>query len=166
MHAIFIDGANLYAAMKHVPYIIDFKRLLTFAGPDLLRAAYYTATLGDSEDYQTNRPLFDWLEYNGYTLVTKQAKTFRDELTGITKVKGDMDVEIAVDMVVASISSKLKEIYLFSGDGDFVPAVKAVQRLCVKVTVISALPVTADEIRRAADCFIDLSQMRQLLVKL
>jgi uncharacterized LabA/DUF88 family protein len=159
--ALFIDGANLYATTKGLGFDIDYKRLLKeFQSRGyLVRAFYYTALIEDQE-YSSIRPLLDWLDYNGYTVVTKPAKEFTDS-TGRRKVKGNMDIELAVDMM--ELAPHVDQIVLFSGDGDFRPLVEAVQRRGVRVTVISTIstqpPMVADELRRQADVFTDLADL-------
>lgn len=160
--ALFIDGANLYATANALGFDIDFKRLLgEFQSRGmLLRAFYYTAIFEDQE-YSSIRPLLDWLAYNGYTVVSKPMKEFVDA-SGHRKVKGNMDVELAVDAM--ELADRTDELILFSGDGDFRPVVEAVQRHGVRVTVISTItthpPMIADELRRQADVFIDLAQLK------
>jgi uncharacterized LabA/DUF88 family protein len=160
--AIFIDGANFYATAKTLGFDIDFKRLLTEfqSRGTLLRAFYYTAIIEDQE-YTAIRPLVDWLDYNGYTVVTKATKEFIDA-SGRRKVKGNMDIELAVD--VMEIAEHVDQIVLFSGDGDFRSLVEAVQRRGVRVTVVSTIssqpPMIADELRRQADIFTDLVELR------
>ena len=164
---LFIDGANLYAAARSLGFDIDYKRLREeFAGKGrLIRALYYTALVEDQE-YSPIRPLVDWLDYNGYTLVTKPTKEFTDAM-GRRKVKGDMDIEIAVDMM--ELSGALDHIVLFSGDGDFRRVVEAVQRKGVLVTVVSTIrsqpPMIADELRRQADNFIELQELETLIAR-
>jgi uncharacterized LabA/DUF88 family protein len=159
--ALFIDGANLYATTKSLGFDIDYKRLLKEfqSRGNLLRAFYYTALIEDQE-YSSIRPLLDWLDYNGYTVVTKPAKEFTDAM-GRRKIKGNMDLELAVDMM--ELSDHLDHVVLFSGDGDFRPLVQSVQRKGVRVTVISTItsqpPMIADELRRQADVFIDLQDL-------
>ncbi len=159
--ALFIDGSNLYAAAKAVGFDIDYKRLLDhFAAKGrLIRAFYYTALIDDQE-YSPIRPLVDWLDYNGYTMVTKPAKEFTDS-TGRRKIKGNMDIEIAIDMM--EMAETVDHIVLFSGDGDFRRLVDAVQRKGVRVTVVSTVrstpPMAADELRRQADNFIELQEL-------
>lgn len=159
--ALFIDGANLYATGKALGFDIDYKRLLTQFQTEsyLLRAYYYTA-LAEDQEYSSIRPLIDWLAYNGYSVVTKAAKEFFDA-AGRRKVKGNMDIELAVDAM--EIAEKVDHIVLFSGDGDFRSLVEAVQRKGVKVTVVSTLstqpPMIADELRRQADSFMELSKL-------
>ncbi len=95
--ALFIDGANLYATAKSLGFDIDYKRLLTLFRQkgQLVRALYYTA-LAEDQEYSSIRPLIDWLDYNGFTMVTKPTKEFTDA-TGRRKIKGNMDIELAVD---------------------------------------------------------------------
>ena len=156
--ALFIDGANLYATAKSLGFDIDYKRLLReFQSKGrLMRAFYYTALIEDQE-YSSIRPLIDWLDYNGYAVVTKPTKEFVDSL-GRRKVKGNMDIELAVDAM--EMAEHLDHLVLFSGDGDFRSLVEAVQRKGVRVSVISTIttqpPMIADELRRQADEFIDL----------
>src|SRR6202046_907148 len=150
--ALFIDGANLYASAKSLGFDIDYKRLLReFQGKGrLIRAFYYTALVEDQE-YSSIRPLVDWLDYNGYSVVTKAAKEFVDS-TGRRKVKGNMDIELAVNAM--EMVDHIDHMVLFSGDGDFRSLVEAVQRRGVRVTVVSTVttqpPMVADELRRQA----------------
>jgi uncharacterized LabA/DUF88 family protein len=159
--AVFIDGANLYATTKTLGYDVDYKRLLKEfqSQGDLVRAFYYTALVEDQE-YSSIRPLIDWLDYNGYRVVTKPTKEFVDS-AGRRKVKGNMDIELAIDAL--ELAPYLDRVVLFSGDGDFRSLVEALQRRGVKVTVISTIstqpPMIADELRRQADEFIDIMQL-------
>jgi len=159
--ALFIDGSNLYAAARALGFDIDYKRLLTEFGKrgKLVRAFYYTALLEDQE-YSPIRPLIDWLDYNGYTMVTKPTKEFTDS-QGRRRFKGDMDVELAVD--VMEMSAYVDHIILFSGDGDFRRLVEAVQRKGPRVTVVSTVrsqpSMVADELRRQADNFLELLEI-------
>src|SRR3978361_1746686 len=156
--ALFIDGANLYASAKSLGFDIDYKRLLKEfqAKGRLIRAFYYTA-LVDDQEYSSIRPLVDWLDYNGYSVVTKPTKEFVDS-TGRRKVKGNMDIELAVTAM--EMANYIDSMVLFSGDGDFRSLVEAVQRKGVRVSVVSTNTtqpaMIADELRRQADEFIDL----------
>ncbi len=166
-YALFIDGANLYATARGLNFDIDYKRLLAVfkgdgkSGGRMIRALYYTALIEDQE-YSPLRPLIDWLDYNGYTLVTKPAKEFTDP-SGRRKIKGNMDIDLAIDAL--EMADNLDHVVLFSGDGDFRPLVEAVQRRGKRVTVVSTLatrpPMIADELRRQADEFIDIADMEQ-----
>ena len=163
--ALFIDGANLYAASKSLGFDIDYRKLLKAFQKRgyLLRAYYYTALIEDQE-YSSIRPLLDWLDYNGYTVVTKPAKEFTDAM-GRRKIKGNMDIELAVDMM--ELSDHIDHIVLFSGDGDFRPLVESLQRQGVRVSVVSTIrsqpPMIADELRRQADNFIELDELREVI---
>jgi len=163
--ALFIDGSNLYAAARALGFDIDYKRLLDLfaAKGHLIRAFYYTALVEDQE-YSPIRPLVDWLDYNGYTMVTKPTKEFTDA-TGRRKIKGNMDIELAID--VMEMAERLDHIVLFSGDGDFRRLVEAVQRKGVRVTVVSTVrsqpPMVADELRRQADNFLELLELEPLI---
>ena len=160
--ALFIDGANLYAASKSLGFDIDYRKLLKAFQKRgyLLRAYYYTALIEDQE-YSSIRPLIDWLDYNGYKVVTKPAKEFTDAL-GRRKIKGNMDIELAVDAMEQS--ETVDHLVLFSGDGDFTKLVDALQRKGRKVSVVSTLTtqpaMISDELRRQADHFIDLVSLK------
>ena len=160
--ALFIDGANLYATSRALGFDIDYKRLLAFfrGKGRFIRAIYYTALLDDQE-YSPIRPLIDWLDYNGFTVKTKPAKEFTDA-AGRRKVKGNMDLELAIDAL--EMSENLDHIILFSGDGDFRQLVEVLQRRGRRVTVVSTIAVQpsmiADELRRQADEFVDIASLK------
>ncbi len=162
--AIFIDGANLYATAKTLNFDIDYKRLLKNFEESayLVRAFYYTA-IAEDQEYSSIRPLIDWLDYNGYAIVTKPMKEFTDH-TGRRKVKGNMDIELAVDAM--EISDHIDHAVLFSGDGYFRRLIEALQRKGIRVTVVSTVetnpPMIADELRRQADFFIELTKMAKV----
>ena len=160
--ALFIDGANLYATAKTLGFDIDYRKMLKeYQGRGyLVRAFYYTALIEDQE-YSSIRPLIDWLDYNGYSVVTKPTKEFVDS-AGRRKVKGNMDIELAIDAM--ELADHINHMILFSGDGDFRSLVEAMQRKGVRVSVVSTIstqpPMVADELRRQADEFIDLSTLQ------
>jgi uncharacterized LabA/DUF88 family protein len=160
--AIFIDGENLYHTAKALGFDIDFKRLLTEfeTRGSLLRCYYYTAVSSDVED-QVTRPLTDWLDYNGFTTVAKPAKVF-DDGEGRRKFKRNIAIEIVIDAL--EIVKRVEHIVLFSGDGDFRSLIEAVQRRGVRVTVVSTIrtkpPMIADELRRQADSFLELNDLK------
>jgi uncharacterized LabA/DUF88 family protein len=159
--ALFIDGANLYSASRNLGFDVDYRNLLEFfrSKTHVIRAYYYSAVL-ETEEYSPLKPLTDWLAYNGYTLVTKPAREFTDA-TGRRRIKGNMDVEVAVDML--ELAPKLDHAVLFSGDSDFRRLVEAVQRQGVRVSVVSTVrsapPMIADELRRQADQFLELAEI-------
>jgi uncharacterized LabA/DUF88 family protein len=159
--ALFIDGANLYAASRNLGFDVDYRALLQFfrARCNVLRAYYYSAVL-ETEEYSPLKPLTDWLAYNGYALVTKPAREFTDA-SGRRRIKGNMDIELAIDML--EMAEKIDHAILFSGDSDFRRLVEAVQRRGVRVSVVSSIrtspPMAADELRRQADTFVELSEI-------
>jgi uncharacterized LabA/DUF88 family protein len=163
--AVFIDGANAHATAKALSFDIDYKRLLREfqSRGTLVRAFYYTATIEDQEFFSI-RPLIDWLDYNGFTVVTKSAKEF-DDGEGRRKFKRSMSVELAVDAM--ELAEQVDHIVLFSGDGDFRSLVEALQRRGICVTLVSTLlskpPMIADELRRQADVFIDLEELKAVI---
>ncbi|MFY0398624.1 NYN domain-containing protein [Brevundimonas naejangsanensis] len=159
--ALFIDGANLYSAARALNCDLDFKKLSQrFTGEGrLIRAYYYTAVI-EGEEFSPIRPLVDWLDYNGFTVVTKPVKRYVDA-QGHSRTKGNMDMEIAVDML--ELAPRLDHAVLFSGDGDFRRLVQAMQSKGVRVTVVSTVksqpPQISDDLRRQADAFIDLADI-------
>jgi uncharacterized LabA/DUF88 family protein len=163
--ALFIDGANLYAASKSLGFDVDYKKLLEeFRKRGVLVRAYYYTTVVEDQDYSPIRPLVDWLDYNGYSLTTKPAREYTD-VQGRKRWRGDMDIEIAVDMM--QMAEHIDHAVLFSGDGDFRRLVEAVQRRGVRVTVVSTLksqpPMTSDDLRRQADAFVDLADLAPII---
>lgn len=160
--ALFIDGANLYATSRALGFDIDYRKLLAnfHKRGYLLRAYYYTALVEDQE-YSSIRPLIDWLDYNGYKVVTKPAKEFTDS-SGRRKIKGNMDIELAIDAL--ELVERVDHYVIFSGDGDFRTLVEALQRKGRKVSIVSTIqsqpPMIADDLRRQADNFIDLAGLK------
>ena len=165
--ALFIDGANLYKAARSLGFDMDYRSLLARARNEsqLVRAYYYTAMQEErGQDFSPLRPLVDWLDYNGYAMILKQAKEFTDA-QGKRRFRGSIDVELAVDMV--ALADKLDHIVLFSGNSEFRRAVEMVQSKGVKVTVVSTIksqpPMAGDELRRQADLFVDLADIQKLI---
>jgi uncharacterized LabA/DUF88 family protein len=163
--ALFIDGANLYSAARSLNFDIDYKRLLDeFRKRGILIRAYYYTALVDDQEYSPIRPLVDWLDYNGFTLVTKAAREYTDA-SGRRRFRGDMDIEIAVDML--TMADNADHLVLFSGDGDFRRLVEAVQQKGVRVTVVSTVksqpPMASDDLRRQCDQFVDLADLAAIV---
>lgn len=163
--ALLIDGANLYSAAKALGFDIDYKLLRQefMNRGKMLRAIYYTA-LFENEEYFPIRPLVDWLNYNGFTIVTKAAKEFTD-IQGRRKIKGTINIELTVDAM--ELAPHVDHIVLFAGDGDFRPMVESIQRQGVRVSVVSTIrtnpPMLADELRRQCDNFIELDGLRETI---
>ncbi len=165
---LFIDGANFYAALRALDIEVDYSKLLDEFRKRgrLVRANYYTALIEDQE-FSPLKKMVDWLDYNGFNVITKSAKEYIDPTNGRKRVKGNMDVDITVDALQAA--PWLDHIILFSGDGDFCPLVKAIQSKGVRVSVVSTTysnpPVASDELRRVADSFIELNDLAPLLTR-
>ena len=163
--ALFIDGANLYATTKTIGLEIDYKRLLKFFESEtrFIRALYYTA-ITDDQEYSSIRPLIDWLDYNGYTMVTKPTKEFTDS-SGRRKIKGNMDTELTVGAL--TLAEHLDHIVIFSGDGDFRVLVEALQYRGKRVSVVSTLstspPMISDDLRRQADQFVEIKELTRII---
>lgn len=163
--ALFIDGANLYSAAKGLNFDIDYKKLLDeFRKRGVLIRAYYYTALVEDQDYSPIRPLVDWLDYNGFAVVTKTAREFTDA-NGRKRFRGDMDIEIAVDMMEMAV--RADHLVLFSGDGDFRRLIESVQQKGVRVTVVSTVksqpPMASDDLRRQADSFVDLADLSNII---
>lgn len=158
---LFLDGAHLHAASRNLGFEVDYKSLLGLFRRQarLLRASYYTALL-DSEEYSPLRPLVDWLGYNGFCVVTKPAREFTDA-AGRRRVRGDIGIELAVD--VLTLAPRLDHAVIFAGDGDLRRLAEAAQQLGLRVTVVSTIRtqpgMIADELRRQADQFLDLADL-------
>ena len=157
--ALFIDGSNFYSAAKGLNLDIDFARMRAYFAKDtnLIRAYYYTA-IPEDQEFSSLRPLVDWLDYNGYAVVSKLTREFIDEETGKRRLKGNMDMELALDML--KLAPHIDHAVLFSGDGDFCRLLEDVQALGVRTTVVSTNkttpPMVADQLRRMADIYIDM----------
>jgi uncharacterized LabA/DUF88 family protein len=159
--ALFIDGTNLHYTAKALGFDIDFKRLIEeFEKRGSILRSYYYTTISEGTESAV-RPLVDWLDYNGFAVRAKPAKDF-DDGDGRRKIKRNIGVELAVDAL--EIAKHLDQLVLFSGDGDFRSLVEAVQRRRAHVTVVSSVrtrpPMVADELRRQADAFLELDDLK------
>ena len=165
--ALFIDGTSLYSGARGLNLEIDFRKLIQEFRKRgrLLRANYYTTIL-ETEDHNPIRPLVDWLSYNGFNTIVKNAREYTDR-EGRRRVRGSMDLEIATDML--ELAPHLDHLVLFSGNGDFRRVVEAVKAKGVRVTVISSVKsqpqAIADVVRREADAFIELEEMADLIAR-
>lgn len=165
--ALFIDGVNFYSTAKTLGFDLDYRKLLKeFGGYGMIVRAYYYTAIVDDQEYSSIRPLVDWLDYNGYTVVTKPTKEYVDA-AGRRKFKGNMDVELTIDAL--EMAPHVDQLYIFSGDGDFRPLVHALQRKGVRVTVVSTVttqpPMVSDDLRRAADEFLDIAELSQRICR-
>jgi uncharacterized LabA/DUF88 family protein len=165
--AVFIDGANLTSTSKALGFDVDFKRLLAELNSRgaLLRAYFYT-TVSVTDDFNSVRPLLDWLEYNGFTVRTRPLRE-HDDGEGRRRLKRNIAIDLAIDAL--EVAAHVDHIYLFCGDADFRSLVQALQKRGVFVTVVSTLskpaPLVADELRRQADAFLELNDLRSLIAR-
>ncbi|MEO0383118.1 MAG: NYN domain-containing protein [Pseudomonadota bacterium] len=164
--AFFIDGANFYQTARNLNVDIDYRRMLTsFVGEAyLLRAHYYTA-MADDQEFSSLRPLIDWLDYNGFQITTKPMREFTDNNGQKRRVRPSLDVDLTVDAM--TLGDSVNHIVLFSGDGQYLALVEALQKKGVKVTIVSSLKTTpsmvSDDLRRTADHFLDLADLTDRL---
>ncbi len=164
---LFIDGPSLHMTARALGFEVDYKELRAYfmRKARLVRALYYTTIL-EQQEFTAVRPLVDWLEYNGFTLVTKPAKEFTDS-AGRRRIKGDMDVELAVHAM--QLADSIDHAVIFTGDGDFRSLVEALQQKGKRVSVVSTLEtqpaMVADELRRQADQFIDLADLEDAIAR-
>lgn len=160
---ILVDGANAYAASKALGFAIDYEKVRTTYDEPVRKAFFFTALPKDIREPSLVRPLVDFLTYNAWTVITHEMSEWTDPDSGQVRKKGNMDTEITVTaMEMASLGY---DLVIFSGDGDFHYMVEYVQRRYgCKVTVVSTIvtkpPMCADKLRRQADHFIDLADMR------
>ena len=161
--AVFIDGSNFHASTKALNFDVDFEKLLCVLRESghLVRAYYYTALPDNNTEYSPIKRIADWLDYNGYTVVSKPWRDFTNSETGQRRIKGNMDMELALDMI--KLANHVEHVVLFSGDGDFCRLLHEVQDKGVSVTVISSNKLVADTLRRQADDFIEVNQIRHLI---
>ncbi len=162
--ALFIDGANISNTCKLLNFEVDYAKLLAYfeARYRIIRSYYYTALIEENGNIQ-RQPMVDWLSYHRFTVRTKKAKVYTNDDTGERRVKGNMDMELAVDMV--KTASLVDRIILFTGDGDFSCLVEYLQSThAVQVTVVSTIqsrpPMISDELRKQCDEYLDINNIR------
>lgn len=166
--ALFIDGSNFHATTKLLGLDVDYLKLLDYfkQRERLIRAYYYTA-LPDPTETSHLRKLIDFLDYNGYMIVSKQTREYVNHATGERRVKGNMDMELALDML--KLAPFIDHAYLFSGDGDFCRLLGEVQDRGVRVTVVTSVRtnpnMVSDALRRKADDFLELEDINTLIVR-
>jgi uncharacterized LabA/DUF88 family protein len=156
---IFIDGANLYASAKALNFRVDFTKLLNhYKGMGDVAHAFYFTALPPKDVEHPLRKMIDYVEYNGFSVIQKETKEYVDA-DGKSKLKGNMDVEIAV--YAGEVSHTLTDVVLFSGDGDFRCLLESLQRRHgIRCTVVSARSLVANELRRQANEYVDLNTLR------
>lgn len=155
--AVFIDSVNLHLAARGLGFEVDYQRLLVYCASRsrLVRAHFYAAA-PVSQEAPGIRPLTDWLSYNGYMVTLREQREIEDSARHVRSL---LNMDLALD--VYDLAPMIDHAILFSGDGDFVPLVQAIQRRGVRVTVVSTIKtassMAADDLRRVADRFVELS---------
>lgn len=189
--AIFIDGSNFrHATFNAFGMRVDYSRLLRYFSRDafLIRAYYYTGEWDDAaisyylrhvnpadpaavradleRQRDADRRFWRFLDRSGFRVVRKPVRVFRDA-QGDVRVKADLDLELAIDML--TLAEKCDTQVLVSGDGDFVPLVNAVAARAVRVVVLSTQAEEAfqnahyrasDDLLDAADEFLSIESVR------
>ena len=163
--AILIDGPNTFSALKALEIDVDYKALKTeFARRGKLMRALYFTTVWETEDHSPMKPLIDWLDYNGFSVISKPSKEFVDS-EGRKRYKGSMDIEMAIHAL--KLARYVEHIVIFSGNGDFTPLVETLQDMGVRVSIASTLktefPMIADDLRKQADNFIEIEQLAEVI---
>ena len=152
--AVFVDVANIFYAAKAAGVDIDYVTLLkaASAGRDLVRAYAYT---GLDPENENQRQFHAFLNRNGYKVVSKDIRKYGDG-----KVKANLDIELVVDLM--RTSRNLDIAVVVSGDGDFAPAIRAVQQTGIRVEVISFRGNTSSDLIEVADVFTDITQIARV----
>jgi len=152
--AVFVDVANIFYAAKAAGTDIDYVTLLkaATAGRDFVRAYAYT---GLDPDNENQRNFHAFLARNHYKVVSKDIRKYGDG-----KVKANLDIELVVDMM--KTARNLDVAIVVSGDGDFAPAIRAVQEMGVRVEVISFRGNTSSDLIEVADLFTDITQLARV----
>jgi len=152
--AVFVDVANIFFAAKAAGVDIDYVTLLksASAGRDLVRAYAYT---GLDPENENQRNFHDFLRRHGYKVVSKDIRKYGDG-----KVKANLDIELVVDMM--KTARNLDIAIVVSGDGDFAPAIRAVQEMGVRCEVISFRGNTSSDLIEVADLFTDITQLARV----
>ncbi|MEJ7585403.1 MAG: NYN domain-containing protein [Acidimicrobiales bacterium] len=152
--AVFVDVANIFYAAKAAGVDIDYVTLLKSASAsrDLVRAYAYT---GLDPENENQRQFHSFLSRSGYKVISKDIRKYGDG-----RIKANLDIELVVDMM--RMATHLDIAVVISGDGDFAPAIRAVQQMGVRVEVISFRGNTSSDLMDVADVFIDITQVARV----
>jgi uncharacterized LabA/DUF88 family protein len=152
--AVFVDVANIFYAAKAAGVDIDYVTLLksAIAGRDFVRAYAYT---GLDPENENQRQFHQFLARSGYKVVSKDIRKYGDG-----KIKANLDIELVVDLL--RTAQNLDIAVVVSGDGDFAPAIRAVQQMGVRVEVISFRGNTSSDLIDVADVFTDIAQVARV----
>ncbi len=152
--AMFVDVANMYYAARGQDVDVDYVALLKHAtkGRDLIRAYAYT---GLDPENENQRKFIDFLAKNGYKPVVKDIRKFGDG-----RMKANLDIELVVDLF--RLADRMDIAVIVSGDGDFAPAIRALQDKGVRCEVISFKPNTSSDLIAVADEFMDIMKVASI----
>ena len=152
--AIFVDVANLYYSARGQDVDVDYVALLKAAtkGRDLVRAYAYS---GLDPENENQRKFIDFLNKNGYKVVHKDIRKFGDG-----RVKANLDIELVVDLF--RVKDRMDIAVIVSGDGDFAPAIRALQDVGIRCEVISFRPNTSSDLIAVADEFTDIMKIASI----
>ena len=152
--AVFVDVANVFYAAKAAGVDIDYVTLLKTitANRDLIRAYAYT---GLDPDNENQKAFHNFLDRNNYKVVSKDVRKYGDG-----RFKANLDIELVVDLV--RLAPKLDIAVVISGDGDFAPAIRAVQDMGVRVEVVSFRANTSSDLIDVADQFIEITSIAKV----
>lgn len=161
--SVFVDGNNMFYAQQKNGWFFDPRRVLEYFKSEpyvtLVNAFWYTGL----KDPQDQRGFRDALISLGYTVRTKILKEYYDDNSGRYSQKANLDIEIVVDMF--NTCEQYNRVVLFSGDGDFERAIELLRSKNTHITVVSTEGMIARELRNAADCYIDLNDIRSAIEK-
>jgi uncharacterized LabA/DUF88 family protein len=170
--AVFVDGANLYHAIKsYYRGVLDYGVLLgaAVAGRKLLRATFYIVEKHEVEEGGSGgasgaRSFVYNLNRFGYKVRSKPLvahETVTPDGEKIVTHKGDWDMGIVVDMV--RLADHADAYVLVSGDGDYVEAVEYLQsEKGLRVEVVSATQCTSQALLDVCDRHTDLADIPEL----
>ncbi len=154
---VFVDVPNLiYGAERGEGApdgaIVHMGKLLAYLseGRELIRATAYSPVSDDPAEPVERQRFVEPFVRHDYRIVTKPMKRFQDG-----SVKGNFDVEMALDMV--TMAERLDVVSIVSGDADFARAVELLQSQGVRVEVVAFSGSTSVEMRALADEYIDVA---------
>lgn len=165
---LFIDGYSLYQTVRAMDLRIDYKALRDlFASKGRLNRVQYFATVNDHDpdEFNPQRKTFDWLQYNGFDVQTIQTRSFTGS-DGEIQYRGNASV--LMTCYALKHAEHLDHVVILTGNADFAPLITALQERGTRVTMVSTIKngsLCSDQLRRSADDFIDLEDLRQQISK-
>ncbi len=168
---VFIDASNIWAAQKSKKKLFDFSKLKNHIEKEYqvsdknLHIFYYVAypDIGTRKyDISVKHNFFVFLKKRlSFIVVKKPLKRIKaqdDKGNNFVMEKGNMDVEITIDAI-----HNIKEYdlaILFTGDSDFLPLIKYIQKTGKKVYIYSSRNNVSTELRIGANKYIDILRVK------